>query len=156
MGRGELRRAKLVWRCLEFFFILAPCLATLPLLKWRRSRARWLRLLVSTLERCGPVGIKWGQWASTRYDIFEDDLCDGLGMLTNAAPVHPLAYTEEIFRTELGQGIYSLFDDFSPILTLFVLVEPTQKIDLSFVACDQATGHPNDALQSFSFAVLGS
>ena len=68
---------KILWRCLELLCLLAPVLATLPLLR-SRLRARWLRLLVATLERCGPVGIKWGQWASTRYDIFEDDLCDAL------------------------------------------------------------------------------
>ena len=62
---------RIIWRCLQLFFLLAPVLATLPLLR-TKLRARWLRLLVSALERCGPVGIKWGQWASTRYDIFED------------------------------------------------------------------------------------
>ena len=51
-----------------------------------RCRAPWLRFLVRTLARCGPVGIKWAQWASTRYDLFEEDVCETLGELTNQAP----------------------------------------------------------------------
>lgn len=104
--------AKLAWRCVELLCRLAPVLITLPLLR-SSLRARWLRLLVRTLEGCGPVGIKWGQWASTRYDIFEDDLCDALSTLINAAPVHPMAWTRDVVRTELGADISELFDEFS-------------------------------------------
>jgi aarF domain-containing kinase len=112
---GQIRTlARIVWRCLELLCTLGPCLATLPLLKLKALRARWLRLLVLTLERCGPVGIKWGQWASTRYDLFEDDLCDALGALTNAAPVHPIEWTRQVLRDELGCEVSDLFDGFSP------------------------------------------
>lgn len=93
---------RIVWRCFELLCMLTPMLATFPLFK-SPLRARWLKLLVATLERCGPVGIKWGQWASTRYDIFEDDLCDALGALTNAAPVHSIQWTQQIIEEELGQ-----------------------------------------------------
>lgn len=83
---GRYRTAwKILCRCLELLFLLSPVVCTLPLLR-TRLRAMWLRLLVATLERCGPVGIKWGQWASTRYDIFEDDLCDALGVRTPPPP----------------------------------------------------------------------
>ena len=58
---GKLRTlARLLWRCFELFCRLTPVLVTLPLLR-TRLRASWLRLLVSTLGHCGPVGIKWGQ-----------------------------------------------------------------------------------------------
>ena len=50
------------------------------------SRARLDELIVSALARAGPVGIKWGQWASTRYDLFDEPLCKALGALTNQAP----------------------------------------------------------------------
>ena len=36
------------------------------------------------------------QPAFPRYDIFEDDLCDALGALTNAAPVHARAWTDQV------------------------------------------------------------
>ena len=100
---GKVRTAmRVLRRVLALLWLLAPVLCTLPLRV--RVCARWLRTLVATLERCGPVGIKWGQWASTRYDIFEDDLCDALGALTNAAPVHPLAWSRKVFRDEIGRG----------------------------------------------------
>ena len=111
---GYLRTLlRIVFRCFELLAMLTPTLVTLPLFK-TPLRAQWLKLLVSTLERCGPVGIKWGQWASTRYDIFEDDLCDALGALTNAAPVHARAWTDQVVQEELGQTIERLFVDFSP------------------------------------------
>jgi aarF domain-containing kinase len=111
---GKYRTAlRIVWRCLELLCMLGPVLATLPLLR-TRLRARWLRLLVRTLERCGPVGIKWGQWASTRYDIFEDDLCDALSALTNAAPVHSIGWSRQVFREEMGSELEAIFTDFSP------------------------------------------
>ena len=50
------------------------------------SRARLNDLIVSALARAGPVGIKWGQWASTRYDLFDEPLCKALGALTNQVP----------------------------------------------------------------------
>ena len=110
---GRLRTlSRVVWRCLELLCLLAPMLVTLPLMR-TRLRARWLRFLVSTLERCGPVGIKWGQWASTRYDIFEDDLCDALGALTNAAPIHSIEWSRKVFRDELGMELEDAFDGFS-------------------------------------------
>ena len=110
---GRIRTlCRIIFRCFELLFTLTPMLATFPLFK-TPLRAYWLRLLVATLERCGPVGIKWGQWASTRYDIFEDDLCDALGALTNAAPVHARSWTDQVVRDELGQSIEALFDDFS-------------------------------------------
>ena len=110
---GKVRTAmRVLRRVLALLWLLAPVLCTLPQLR-TRLRARWLRTLVATLERCGPVGIKWGQWASTRYDIFEDDLCDALGALTNAAPVHPLAWSRKVFRDEIGRELEDVFEDFS-------------------------------------------
>ena len=107
---------RILWRCIQLLFLLTPVLATLPLLR-TRLRAGWLRMLVRALEKCGPVGIKWGQWASTRYDIFEDDLCDALGALTNAAPVHSIAWSRQVFRDELGKELEDVFSGFedSPV-----------------------------------------
>ncbi|EOD23609.1 aarF domain-containing protein, partial [Emiliania huxleyi CCMP1516] len=75
-------------------------------------RERQLSLLVSALARCGPVGIKWGQWASTRYDLFEEDFCEALGTLTNAAPAHGYAHSRAAIEAAFGQPLGSLFDSF--------------------------------------------
>jgi aarF domain-containing kinase len=69
-------------------------------------------LLRRTLERCGPVGIKWGQWASTRYDLFEDDLCDELHKLTNSAPAHSIAHTRAVVAADFGCELSDLFATF--------------------------------------------
>ena len=89
-GRLQLRvLGQLIARCLELCWLFAPVALTGLLLHTplhARCRAPWLRFLVRTLARCGPVGIKWAQWASTRYDLFEEDVCETLGELTNQAP----------------------------------------------------------------------
>jgi len=99
------------WRCLELLWQLAPVVFTLPLLH-SPLRLRWLALLRRTLERCGPVGIKWGQWASTRYDLFEDDLCDELHKLTNSAPAHSIAHTRAVVAADFGCELSDLFATF--------------------------------------------
>ncbi len=38
-------------------------------------------LIVHTLEWSGPVFIKLGQWASTRPDLFDDEICVALERL---------------------------------------------------------------------------
>ena len=83
---------QLVRRIAELLVCFFPPLGWLllrqtPLLGERCfSRARLEELIVSALANAGPVGIKWGQWASTRYDLFDEPLCKALGALTNQAP----------------------------------------------------------------------
>jgi len=114
---GLWRLTKILLRCLELFAFLCPVAAwcllqQLPLLGGAFSRERQLSLLVSALARCGPVGIKWGQWASTRYDLFEEDFCEALGTLTNAAPAHGYAHSRAAIEAAFGQPLGSLFDSF--------------------------------------------
>jgi aarF domain-containing kinase len=59
------------------------------------------------------VGIKWGQWASTRYDLFEDDVCEALGELTNCAPMHSFAVTKDMVEKSFGgKALGELFTEF--------------------------------------------
>ena len=109
---------KLLWRFVELLFCLAPvaafyCLHKTPLigrLLW--SRERLLDLLVRSLAHCGPVGIKWGQWASTRYDLFEEDFCTALNTLTNHAPAHDFAHTKACVERSFERTIEELFAEF--------------------------------------------
>lgn len=41
------------------------------------------------MPRSGPAFIKWGQWASTREDIFPPAFCAVLSELHDRAPTHP-------------------------------------------------------------------
>jgi len=115
-GRLQLNvLCQLIVRCIELCVLFGPVALTALLLQTplhARCRAPWLRFLVRTLARCGPVGIKWGQWASTRYDLFEDDVCQTLGELTNQAPVHSLAHTEQLIALAFGAPPSELFSSF--------------------------------------------
>ena len=98
--------AALLWRLFELAYCLCPVgacylLHRLPLLGRAISRERLHGLLVDALERTGPVGIKWGQWASSRFDIFEEDFCQSMGCLTNRAPEH----TYEVMRRTSGMDM---------------------------------------------------
>lgn len=54
--------------------------------------------------------MKWGQWASTRADIFPPDMCDELARLQSSAPAHSYRCTKAIVESALGQPIPLLFD----------------------------------------------
>jgi len=77
------------------------------------GKEQWLADLVNTLALLGPMGIKWGQWASTRYDLFEDDVCEALAELTNQAPMHSFEVTKEVVERSFGgQPLEELFSSF--------------------------------------------
>lgn len=61
-------------RALYLCMLFLPALVTAPLasLGGAAARERWLRLVQWTLENAGPAFIKWGQWASTRPDLFPE------------------------------------------------------------------------------------
>jgi hypothetical protein len=88
-----LRLLKMVRRCLEVLLRLLPIGLQHALRQvfgdQCGTQEAWLQSLVSALASLGPVGVKWGQWASTRYDLFSEDFCKALGQLTNDAPAHP-------------------------------------------------------------------
>ncbi|XP_073390844.1 uncharacterized protein [Physcomitrium patens] len=75
-------------------------------------RRFWLHLLLRSLEAAGPAFIKWGQWASTRPDIFPADICDELSRLHMQAPRHSYAETRKIMEKAFRVPIETLFDDF--------------------------------------------
>lgn len=79
------------------------------------GRESWLRLVKWTLERAGPAFIKWGQWASTRPDLFAKDLCDTLEQLQTAAPSHPGAFSRAAVESALGEPVEILFATFEDV-----------------------------------------
>lgn len=69
-----------------------------------------LRCCRKTLELAGPAFMKWGQWASTRADIFPPDMCTELARLQSSAPAHSYRRTKTIVEKALGQPVDLLFD----------------------------------------------
>lgn len=57
--------------------------------------------------------IKWAQWASTRPDIFPEELCNVLSSLQSGAPEHSFAFTNRQINAELGAPINQIFEKFS-------------------------------------------
>jgi predicted unusual protein kinase regulating ubiquinone biosynthesis (AarF/ABC1/UbiB family) len=74
----------------------------------------WYKLIVSAMGSAGPAWIKWGQWASTRRDMFPSIFCDDLSLLHNTAPVHSYQYTQFILQHSLGiQNLDTIFPHLS-------------------------------------------
>ena len=65
-------------RALQLVLVCTPLLVLSPFAyRSERYRERWFALLVSTLESCGPIHVKLGQWASSRLDLFPHRMCQG-------------------------------------------------------------------------------
>jgi aarF domain-containing kinase len=64
------------------------------------------------LERGGAAFIKWGQWSSTREDLFPDSLCRILGRLHDQAPTHSYKQTRRAILKHFKRPIEAIFDDF--------------------------------------------
>jgi predicted unusual protein kinase regulating ubiquinone biosynthesis (AarF/ABC1/UbiB family) len=58
---------KTLLRAVQLWLLCSPLLLLSPVaLRSSSARDAWFRLLVATVELCGPVWVKLGQWASTR------------------------------------------------------------------------------------------
>lgn len=64
------------------------------------------------LERGGAAFIKWGQWSSTREDLFPESLCRILGRLHDQAPTHSYKQTRRAILKHFKRPIEAIFDDF--------------------------------------------
>lgn len=79
---------------------------------WMRLQA-W-RLLLSGCRNSGVAFIKWGQWASSRQDLYPEDLCEVLAELCDQAPSHAFKETRAIVERNLGGRIEDIFESFDP------------------------------------------
>lgn len=58
--------------------------------------------------------MKWGQWASTRSDIFPRELCIELASLQERAPIHGFYYTRQQIEMEMNDSMDNIFEEFDP------------------------------------------
>ena len=85
-----VRLLKVIIRSIQMAIIISPLLITAPIALYFVSfQKSWLNMLVNTIQTCGPVYTKLGQWASTRRDLFPSVLCDHLTKLQRNANIHP-------------------------------------------------------------------
>ena len=77
---------------------------------------KWYSILFA-IQWAGPAFIKLGQWASTRRDIFPEDVCDCLSHLQRHCIAHSWQSTCDSLGASLGADWESMFSsiDKSPI-----------------------------------------
>lgn len=103
-----------VFRTIQLCIYFLPLVLSAPIARynhWFRVKV-WYEMLVRILEQSGPIFVKMGQWASTRRDLFSDEVCEALTKLQRYARTHPWAHTQKTLEASLGPLWYSKFEDF--------------------------------------------
>ena len=126
-----------VLRTIQLTLYFLPLVLSAPFAwfnRWFRVKV-WYEMLVMILEQCGPIFVKMGQWASTRRDIFSDDVCEALTKLQRYARSHPWSHTLKTLEASLGPLWYFKFEDFDtkPIGSGACAQVYTAKVNLSKV-----------------------
>lgn len=70
------------------------------------------------LELSGPIFVKLGQWASTRKDLFTEELCCCLAKLQRRTSAHSWYYTKRSLERAFGphwKSIFVKFDNKEPV-----------------------------------------
>jgi ABC1 atypical kinase-like domain len=105
---------QLALRAVRLSLNFAPVVTTswLAVLSRRFRRDVWYRWIATCLATSGAAFIKYGQWSSTRPDMFPVAFCDALSVLHNSAPAHSWNFTQEQVESSLDIPRGSLLDVF--------------------------------------------
>ncbi|KAL8573382.1 hypothetical protein ACOMHN_032397 [Nucella lapillus] len=91
-------------QCVRVCLMFGPLLCLYPItLLSDRLYAAWLKALFHAVQRCGPIYIKLGQWASTRRDLFSAQFCEQFSLLHTAVQSHQWRHTEHALRVAYGK-----------------------------------------------------
>merc|ERR1712176_908316 len=108
MGKLDLALRALFLSSLFFPILLGAPLA----LHFGVGTDLWVRMVRRSLELAGPAFVKWGQWASTRRDMFPGALCLELSRLYTMVPSHRYHHTKKLVEEAFGQKIEDMFEAF--------------------------------------------
>ena len=78
----------------------------------QRVKTYCLDLLVRAVESAGCTFQKYGQWVSTRPDMFPEALVNTMKKLCTDSPKHSEKRTRETFKQSFGVEIEDIFDEF--------------------------------------------
>lgn len=121
--RKSWAHAAKTWaRAAQLCVVFSPLALLAPILLrdgWTWGNELWYGLLRRILEASGPAFIKWGQWASTRYDVFPAALCRELERLQAGAPEHSWKETKAILERSYGVGADGKLNKFEEIFEWF-------------------------------------
>lgn len=81
-------------------------------IQFRKTLLHRLRL---TLDKAGPAFVKLGQWAATRPDLFQNDLCIELAKLHSNVSPHKFPVTKATVERVFGRPISEIFEHFEEI-----------------------------------------
>jgi len=102
-------------RVIQLTCVFMPLMVVYPLtLISVRLRSLWYKLLLFDLELSGPIFVKLGQWASTRRDLFPEELCCCLAKLQRRTTAHSWFYTKRSLERAFGpywKCIFVKFDN---------------------------------------------
>ena len=108
-----LKKLDLALRALFLSSLFFPILLGAPLaLHFGVGTDLWVRMVRRSLELAGPAFVKWGQWASTRRDMFPGALCLELSRLYTMVPSHKYHHTKKLVEEAFGQKIEDMFEAF--------------------------------------------
>jgi aarF domain-containing kinase len=112
---------RIVVRFVKLGVLFGPLIVSFPvwyIMEYKLSKSPtirywWVNWLVWTLEHSGPTFTKLGQWASSRVDLFPDDICKLLSKLQSHVHPHPMLATKLSIESAYGQKMTELFEDFN-------------------------------------------
>ena len=135
----------LVARALYLMLLFSPAFWTSGLAFWSKQFRNkvWYQLLCWAIEHSGAAFIKWGQWSSTRPDMFPIELCDKLASLQAGAPIHSFSYTQSRIRDELGSQISDIFTEFDEKPIASGLIAQVYRAVLNGEVVAVKVRHPN-------------
>lgn len=95
---------QLFFRAMRLGINFTPVMSTfgLAFVSSRFRRGIWYKWLASCIGNSGAAWIKWGQWSSTRNDMFPEALCRELSMLHADAPAHGFQFSRQQLESSLG------------------------------------------------------
>lgn len=118
---------RLAFRAVQLVMLFAPflllgvflLLVSSALAEKQRQLQACMRLiafkcLLWSCRSSGAAFIKWGQWSSTREDIFPEDFCRVLSELHDKAPIHSFHRTRTIVEEVLGLKLEDIFEWVEP------------------------------------------
>ncbi|KAM9962556.1 hypothetical protein ACTFIR_005465 [Dictyostelium discoideum] len=106
----EINLVKIGIRVLELGLILLPSVLTFPCCFIPGVKELWWQLLLETIQFSGTCWIKFGQWISTRPDLFPDLLIEKFSQLHSQCPSHSFQFTNESIENSFnGKSIPDLF-----------------------------------------------
>eukprot|EP01126_Amoeba_proteus_P046037 TRINITY_DN5182_c0_g1_i9.p1 TRINITY_DN5182_c0_g1~~TRINITY_DN5182_c0_g1_i9.p1 ORF type:complete len:438 (+),score=94.80 TRINITY_DN5182_c0_g1_i9:503-1816(+) len=92
-----------------------PLVVLAPLATFQFFLPMWLSLLTFVLSSLGGCWIKLGQWASTRPDLFSDEVITSLNKLADQCPSHSFSHSERsIIQSFQLSSLDEFFLEFDP------------------------------------------